>query len=72
MQSLPEPFGNLQVVPDYDTGFMDLESGAVDAVAMDIVVASYQIESRNADLRSLMSQSRQRNTESALQREMKR
>ena len=42
-------FGNLQVVPDYDTGFMDLESGAVDAVAMDIVVASYQIESRNAD-----------------------
>ena len=42
-------FGNLQVVPDYDTGFMDLDSGAVDAVAMDIVVASYQIESRNAD-----------------------
>ncbi len=42
-------FANLQVVPDYDTGFMDLESGAVDAVAMDIVVASYQIESRDAD-----------------------
>nr|WP_296265994.1 transporter substrate-binding domain-containing protein [uncultured Merdimonas sp.] len=42
-------FAALQVVPDYDTGFMDLESGAVDAVAMDIVVAGYQIESRNAD-----------------------
>ena len=37
------------MIPDYDTGFMELESGAVDAVAMDIVVASYQIESRGAD-----------------------
>ena len=36
-------------VTGLETGFMDLESGAVDAVAMDIVVASYQIESRNAD-----------------------
>ena len=42
-------FGNLQVIPDYNTGFMELESGAVDAVAMDIVVAGYQIESRDAD-----------------------
>lgn len=42
-------FANLQVIPDYNTGFMELESGAVDAVAMDIVVASYQIESRDAD-----------------------
>ena len=28
---------------------MDLESGAVDAIAMDIVVAKYQIEQRKAD-----------------------
>lgn len=42
-------FGNLEVVPDYNTGFMNLESGAADAVAMDIVVASYQIEKREAD-----------------------
>lgn len=46
-------FGNLQVIPDYNTGFMELESGAVDAVAMDIVVASYQIESRKADFKIL-------------------
>ena len=46
---LADTFGILQVIPDYDTGFMELESGAVDAVAMDIVVASYQIESRGAD-----------------------
>ena len=37
------------MIADYNTGFMELESGVVDAVAMDIVVASYQIESRDAD-----------------------
>lgn len=42
-------FADLQVVADYNTAFMDLESGAVDAVAMDIVVAAYQIEQRKAD-----------------------
>lgn len=52
-QDLTSTFGNLQVVPDYNTGFMDLESGAVDAVAMDIVVAGYQIESRSAKFKIL-------------------
>ena len=47
-QELTATFGNLQVIPDYNTGFMELESGAADAVAMDIVVASYQIEKRDA------------------------
>lgn len=46
-------FANLQVIADYNTGFMELESGAVDAVAMDIVVASYQIDARDADFRIL-------------------
>ncbi len=46
-------FGNLEVVPDYNTGFMNLESGAADAVAMDIVVASYQIGKRKADFKIL-------------------
>lgn len=50
---LTATFGSLQVVPDYNTGFMELESGAVDAVAMDIVVASYQIDSRDADFKIL-------------------
>ena len=39
-------FGQLQAVPDYNTAFMDLESGAVDAIAMDSVVADYQIANR--------------------------
>lgn len=34
---------------DYNTAFMDLESGAVDAIAMDVIVANYQIEGRKAD-----------------------
>ena len=46
---LKDSFALLQTIPDYNTGFMDLESGAVDAVAMDIVVGSYQIEKRKAD-----------------------
>lgn len=42
-------FAQLIQVADYNTAFMDLESGAVDAIAMDDTVASYQIEKRNAD-----------------------
>lgn len=52
-EELTATFANLQIVPDYNTGFMELESGAVDAVAMDIVVASYQIDSRDADFKIL-------------------
>lgn len=35
--------------PDYNGAFMELESGAVDAVAMDVGVAKFQVESRGAD-----------------------
>ena len=31
-------FGTLQTTPDYNTAFMDLEMGAVDAIAMDVIV----------------------------------
>lgn len=48
-QDLMNSFSQLIKVADYNTAFMDLESGAVDAIAMDDVVASYQIEQRNAD-----------------------
>ena len=34
-------------VADYNTAFMDLESGACDAVAVDIGVAHYQLNSKN-------------------------
>lgn len=46
---LTASFGQLISVADYNTAFMDLEAGAVDAIAMDDVVASYQIEQRSAD-----------------------
>lgn len=46
---LTATFAQLTPVADYNTAFMDLESGAVDAIAMDDIVASYQITSRDAD-----------------------
>lgn len=46
MPDLTASFGALQTTPDYNTAFMDLEMGAVDAIAMDIIVAGYQIEQR--------------------------
>ena len=45
---LMESFAELVRVPDYNTAFMNLESGAVDAVAMDIGVAKYQMAQRTA------------------------
>lgn len=44
--ALKDSFGSLTEYADYNTAFMDLEAGALDAVAMDIGVADYQIESR--------------------------
>ena len=46
-KSLADTFGNLVEVADYNTAFMDLESGACDAVAVDIGVAHYQLNSKN-------------------------
>ena len=43
-------FAQLITTPDYNTAFMDLEQGAVDAVCMDIIVASYQIREREANM----------------------
>lgn len=44
--ALRDSFGSLTEYADYNTAFMDLEAGALNAVAMDIGVADYQIESR--------------------------
>lgn len=44
--ALRDSFAELIEYADYNTAFMDLEQGAVDAVAIDIGVAKYQIESR--------------------------
>lgn len=43
---LAATFAELTQYADYNTGFMDLEAGAIDALAIDIGVANYQIESR--------------------------
>ena len=52
-QDLANTFRQLLTTPDYNTAFMDLEQGAVDAVAMDVIVAGYQIKQRNADFKIL-------------------
>lgn len=41
--------GNLDEVPEYNTAFLNLEAGSGDAIAMDIGVAKYQLESRGSD-----------------------
>ena len=46
MPEVTDTFGELTQVAEYNTAFMSLEAGAADAVAMDIAVAKYQIESR--------------------------
>lgn len=43
---LAASFASLNEVPDYLTAFMSLESGAADAIAMDVGVANYQLEQR--------------------------
>ncbi|MCI6813520.1 MAG: amino acid ABC transporter substrate-binding protein [Lachnospiraceae bacterium] len=43
---LAATFAGMEQYADYNTAFMDLEAGAIDALAVDIGVASYQIASR--------------------------
>ena len=50
---LTATFKELLTTADYNTAFMDLEQGAVDAIAMDVIVACYQIQQRNADFKIL-------------------
>ena len=46
-KTIASTFSALNQVADYNTAFMDLESGACDAVAMDIGVAEYDIGQKN-------------------------
>lgn len=46
-KSLADTFATLTEVADYNTAFMDLQSGACDAVAIDIGVAQYQVSSQD-------------------------
>lgn len=46
MAELTASFGSLTENPDYNTAFMNIDSGAADAVAVDIGVAKYQLAQR--------------------------
>lgn len=43
---LKASFASVQEFPEYNTAFMNLEAGAVQAIAMDVGVAKYQISTR--------------------------
>lgn len=51
--ALAATFASLEQVADYNTAFLNLESGAVDAIAVDIGVADYQLESRGSEFKML-------------------
>ena len=51
--ALTATFASLEQTPDYNTAFMSLESGAVDAIAVDIGVAQYQLTNRSDIFRQL-------------------
>lgn len=46
--ALAASFTTLDEVPDYNTAFMNLESGVDDAIAVDIGVANYQLKTRDS------------------------
>lgn len=52
-KALAESFESLQQVSDYNTAFLNLESGAAQAVCMDIGVAKYELEARNGQFKML-------------------
>lgn len=45
-KELADTFKQLQEFADYNTAFVELEAGSIDAIAMDIGVAKYQVNSR--------------------------
>ena len=53
LKKLKNSFKELKEYADYNAAFLALESGAVDAIAMDIGVAKYQIASRGEGYQQL-------------------
>lgn len=54
--ALAAEFKELQRIGDYNSAFMNLEAGMVDAICMDIGVAMYQLEARSSQFRMLEEQ----------------
>ena len=52
-KELTDSFASLTENPDYNTAFMNIDSGAADAVAVDIGVAKYQLNSRGEGFKIL-------------------
>ena len=50
---LTATFKELVTTADYNSAFMDLEQGAVDAIAMDVIVAGYQMQEREGSFKIL-------------------
>lgn len=48
-EGFKESLGDYIELPDYNTGFMELKMGTVDAIAADIGVATYQIANNEGD-----------------------
>ncbi len=55
-EALAATFKQLQTTPDYNTAFMELESGAVDAVAIDSPVAKFQTSGKEGTYTILSEQ----------------
>ncbi len=51
--SLAATFSQLETIGDYNTAFMQLESGAVDAVACDLSIAQYQLSAKSGVFKQL-------------------
>lgn len=54
--ALAATFASLQAVPDYNTAFANLDSGLVDAIAVDVGIANYQLASRNDDSLTILEE----------------
>lgn len=52
-KDLTASFGQLQEFGDYNNAFVELKAGAIDAIAMDIGVAQYQLTSRGEGFKML-------------------
>lgn len=52
-KAVSDSLGQLIQVSNYNTAFMDLEAGAVDAIAMDVGVANYQLSNRKGEFKIL-------------------
>lgn len=52
-KQISDTLGQLIQVSNYNTAFMDLEAGAVDAIAMDVGVANYEMANRDGEYKIL-------------------